>query len=224
MNWNLRLNPKILNVFSKFWNVESEDLITSFDGASFELTNISNTKSWYHVDHSYLDSKFRNLQSWITAFDVEPGDATLSVLESSHKYHSEFTKYFNITNFSDFYVLNNLEFDYYKNKCMERKICCPKGSLVLWDSRTVHYGSNSLDKKNLRCVSYLCYIPRKYCTKKNLKYKKIAFENLDTTTHDPSLCKLKLKTPLGCEDDENLYITKIKKPIINELGRKLCGY
>ncbi len=37
MAWNVRQNPKIVNVFAKFWNVEPEELITSFDGTSFEL-------------------------------------------------------------------------------------------------------------------------------------------------------------------------------------------
>jgi hypothetical protein len=226
MNWNLRLNPKILDVFSQFWKVKPEELITSFDGASIELKQKATSRSWYHVDHSYVDSKFKKLQSWVTAFDVESGDATLVVLDSSHKLHSEFRYNFDITNFSDFYLVNNLELEFYKTKykCIEKKICCPKGSLVLWDSRTVHYGANYINKKNIRCISYLCFIPRIYCSTKILEYKQIAFENLDTTLHVPTLCRLKPKTPYGENDDENLYITKINKPHISELGRKLCGF
>lgn len=33
MNWDIRQNPNVANVFSKIWNVPVEDLLTSFDGA-----------------------------------------------------------------------------------------------------------------------------------------------------------------------------------------------
>lgn len=34
MAWNNRQNPKIVNIFAKFWNVKPEELLASFDASS----------------------------------------------------------------------------------------------------------------------------------------------------------------------------------------------
>jgi len=60
-------------------------------------------------------------------------------MESSNNFHEEFAKKFNITNKSDWYKLNKEETQFYLEKdCLYKKIKCPKGSLVFWDSRTIH--------------------------------------------------------------------------------------
>jgi len=227
MSWNLRQNPKIVEIFAKFWNVKSEDLLTSFDGSSFELEQVSDVKShyieWYHVDHSYLDPNFRNLQAWITAYDVNEGDATLKILESSHKLFQEVGNKFNIRNDKNWHLLNEEEFKYYSDRCPQKSISCPKGSIVLWDSRTVHYGAISTNKKNIRCITYLCYAPRNLCSTYNLKLKKYAFNNLLTTSHDPIDFGFKPRTPFKEEYDESYFITKITRPILTPLGEKLAG-
>ena len=65
--WNLRQNPKIAEVFASIWKCDKEDLLTSFDGASFHLSaEITKrgafTKKWYHVDQSYTRSGFEAVQ------------------------------------------------------------------------------------------------------------------------------------------------------------------
>jgi hypothetical protein len=219
MSWNLRQNEKIVDVFSKFWKVKPEDLLVSFDGASFELLSNStnSTNSWFHTDDSYDSSEFKNLQSWVTAFDVEPGDATLVILESSNKYHDEFRKHFNINSAQEWFILDDEQLNFYKDKCEEKRICCPKGSLVLWDNRTVHYGINSTNKINKRCVSYLSYSPRSLCDNYNLQLKKYALRHLETTTHNPCNIILKSKNPY------NNFITVINKPELTNLGKRLAG-
>jgi ectoine hydroxylase-related dioxygenase (phytanoyl-CoA dioxygenase family) len=65
--------------------------------------------------------------------------------------------------------------------CSVKRIKCPKGSLVLWDSRTIHCGSECLKSRatfNFRNVVYVCYEPRTRCTEKNLIKKRKAFEEL----------------------------------------------
>jgi hypothetical protein len=34
--WDLRQNPKIIDIFSKLWGVPAKELLVSFDGASFQ--------------------------------------------------------------------------------------------------------------------------------------------------------------------------------------------
>lgn len=145
--WDVRQNPKCADVFAKIWNCEKEDLLVSFDGASFNVPpedtkrgwNRNNT--WYHTDQSFTKPDFECIQGWVTALDVNEGDATLSVYEKSHLFHKEAAERFKITDKTDWYKLKKEQEDFYlENGCTIKNITCPKGSIVLWDSRTVHCG------------------------------------------------------------------------------------
>lgn len=233
--WDLRQNPKILDIFANLWNISPEELLVSFDGFSFhmppEITNRGyyRNKNWFHTDQSLSNSDFKCVQSWVTAYDVNEGDATLTFLEGSHKYHEEFALKFKKTGEkSDWYKLSTQkEMDFFINKgCKIRSIVCPEGSLVLWDSRTMHAGKESLKeraKANFRGIGYLCYTPRKLATQTLLKKKQKAFNEMRTTSHWPHKPKLFPKTPrtYGAELPE---IVDIEKPIVNSLGMKLAGF
>ena len=133
--WDTRQNPKIVNVFSKLWDCNNEDLFVSFDGFSFclppEITNKGwENKSWFHTDQSYLRNDFECVQSWVTANDIEDGDATLAIMEGSHKYHSDFRNHFKVNDKSDWYKLNSIEEKFYADKkCEYNKI---KRRAKLW--------------------------------------------------------------------------------------------
>ena len=234
-SWNLRQNEKIVDIFARLWNCTKEDLLVSFDGLSFNLPpedtgkgwNRNNT--WYHVDQSYVKSGFECIQSWITAFDVNKGDATLSVYEKSHNYHQECGNNFGITDKLDWYKLNKDQLQFYINKgCKKINIECPKGSLVLWDSRMVHCGIEAQQTRpnpNFRCVVYLCYMPKSKSNKTNLDKKKKAFEELRTTSHWPAKIKLFPKKP-RVYGDPNLLLPEVKQiehPHLSLLGLKLAG-
>ena len=92
--------------------------------------------NWLHTDQSYQRNGFECLQSWVTSFDVNKGDATLTFLEGSNRYHGDFAKRFG-SNPGDWNKLaNNDEVNFY----IQEKGCirCPAGSMVFWDSRTIH--------------------------------------------------------------------------------------
>ena len=178
--WDVRQNPKVVNVFAKIWGCEPEELLTSFDGASFgfppEKTrrgwNRNNT--WYHSDQSYTRNELECIQGWISGLDVNKGDATLSFYEGSHKFHGECAQKFNITEKKNWYKLNREEETFYKEKCECKKIKCPKGCLVLWDSRTIHCGVEAYKWRtnpNFRAVVYTCYQKRSIATKAQLRKK-----------------------------------------------------
>ena len=108
-----------------------------------EVTKIGwHRKTWFHTDQSYLRNDFECIQSWATAFCLNEGDATLAIYEKSHKFHKEFAEQFGITDKDNWFKLENDEqIDFYKSKgCLERYIKCPRGSMVFWDSRTIHCG------------------------------------------------------------------------------------
>jgi len=229
MCWNVRQNPKIVDIFAKIYSVKPTEIASSFDGASIqfppEITGFGwreNSQPWFHVDHSYLDSTFKNFQSWVTAYDVNDDDATLVVLESSHLYHKECGKTIQVKSKKDFTMLNNEQLSFYLSKCKPVHISCPKGSLVLWDSRTVHYACEPTMKRtksNIRCVSYLCYTPKVLIDDDNYERRQTAFKYLQTTNHDPTKVTFKYNTPYDDTDDVELFITKINKPVLTELGK-----
>ena len=232
-SWLLRQDPAIVDIFASLWKCKPEDLLVSFDGLSFNMPpeqtnrgwNLQNT--WYHTDQSYTRNDFESLQSWITALDVNEGDATLAFLEGSNRYHKDFATHFNITDKSDWYKLKTEEEQFYKDKgCVPKKIQCPKGSLVFWDSRTIHCGSEALkgrSESNLRAVIYLCYTPRAWITKGNLAKKTKAFDELRTTNHYPHKPKLFSKEPRTYGGPVP-SITPIETPTLTPLGRRLAGF
>lgn len=232
-NWDLRQNPKVVKVFEKIWDVNKNNLVTSFDGASIhfphEITNIGSYKGndWFHCDQSFTRNDFECIQSWITAYDVNEGDATLAFLEKSNNYHASAAKDLNITEKTDWYKLNQEEIDYYINKgCSKKYIKCPAGSMVFWDSRTVHCGREARKerkKQNFRFVSYICMMPKGYIPQKMIEKRIKAFEDLRTTSHWANKIKLFPKNP-RTYGKELPDITQIKKPKLTELGKSLVGY
>ena len=231
-SWDLRQNPKIVNVFSKIWNVDSKDLLVSFDGLSFhpppEVTKRGwHRNTWYHSDQSFTRNNFECVQSWITGLDVEEDDATLAFYEKSNRYHKKFSKKFDINDKSDWYKLSKEEEKYFIEKgCEEKRIKCPKGSLVLWDSRTIHCGIESKkvrDNKKFRAVVYLCYQPKSFSDKKLIKKKQKAFNDIRTTSHWPAKVKLFPKNP-RTYGKELPNVKVITKPKLTELGRSLAGF
>ena len=241
--WNLRQKPQILAIFAAIWNTTPENLLVSFDGASFHFPpEVTQTgylkKTWYHSDQCFLRNNFECVQSWVTANDVHPGDATLSFLEGSNKFHLAFRQWKasqdpNSENLfkkaGDWYKLETPEeLNFYtQNNCAAKYIACPAGSLVLWDSRTIHCGTEAIQGRsnpNIRCVAYLCYTPRSAATPASIAKRINAFQELRTTTHYPHKPILFGKTPRTYgQKMEN--ITQILPPTnITSMGLKLIGY
>ena len=231
--WDIRQNPKILNIFSNIWNCKEENLLSSFDGFSFHFPPEITKRGWYrnnlwlHCDQSFTHNDFNCIQSWVTGLDINENDGTLSFLEGSNNFHKSFAEEFNIKDKSNWYKLNSLELDYYyKNNCNLKKIKCPKGSLVLWDSRTIHCGvePNKLrEKQNFRAIIYLCFLPREFSTSKDLIKKQKAFNELRTTSHWPNKIKLNSKLPRTYGATLKDF-TSINSPSLQEIGFKLAGF
>ena len=232
-SWDVRQNPKIVDIFASFWKCSPEDLLVSFDGLSFHLPpEITNKgwfrgNTWYHTDQSYTTPEFQCIQSYVTGLDINEYDATLSVMESSNQFHSEFRDTYQVTDTSDWFKLSAEQQQFYADKgCQIKHIKCPKGSLVFWDSRTIHCGIECNKKReipNLRAVIYLCYMPRQIATPANIKKKQKAFQELRTTSHYPCKIKLFSKKP-NTYGKELPDMPPMNAPSLTELGLKLAGF
>jgi len=233
ISWKIRQNPKILEIFSILWNVKPEELLVSFDSLSFHIPPEITKRGWFkdnlwlHSDQSFTDNRFKCVQAWVTGLDVNENDGTLAFLEKSHNFHEDFGRDFEIKDKKDWYKLDNIELEYYlNNECELKKIKCPKGSLVLWDSRTIHCGIQPNKQRtapNFRAIIYLCYQPRIFANKKQLEKKIKAFEELRTTSHWPCNIKLNSKNPQTYGNLLRNY-AMINIPILEEIGYKLAGY
>lgn len=232
VSWDQRQNIKFIEIFAEIWDCKLEELLVSFDGLSFHIPpeetkrgwNRNNT--WYHSDQSFTRNDFECIQSWVTGLDVEEGDATLAFYEGSHKLHKGFAETFDIKEKANWYKLNKDEELFFKENCLERKIKCPKGSLVLWDSRTIHCGVEAYRQrlnKKFRAVVYLCYMPRNKATEASLRKKQKAFNELRGTSHWAHKPKLFAKKPRTYGGPLPI-VTPINKPILTELGKKLAGF
>jgi hypothetical protein len=230
VSWDVRQNMKIVEIFAKFWGCDVLDLLVSFDGLSLHLPPEITNKGWrrpltgYHTDQSLATSGFKCIQSFVTGLDINENDATLSILEGSHKFHKDFADTHTVKPKENWYKLNEEEKEfYYSQGCTQKYITCPKGSLVVWDSRTIHCGveaSKARTKINTRAIIYVCYMP--FISRQELDKKLKALHELRTTSHYP--CKIKMfpKIPrtYGGEVPE---IKKIPFPNLNELGKSLAG-
>jgi hypothetical protein len=232
--WDIRQNPKVVDVFCKLWNVSREELIVSFDGVSIglphEVTNKckfnENSPGWLHTDQNFKSgSNFECIQSWITGYDVDEGDATLVILEGSHKYHKEFAEKFGFQNHSkDWLKFEPEHIKFYKDKgCQYRSIKCPAGSMVLWDSRTVHSGREPLKKRahpHIRNVVYVCYTPRILASKVIQDKRKKHFENKRLTSHWPHKATL-FPVPRLYPGMTKPNVVDVPDPILTDLGKSL---
>ena len=232
-SWDVRQNEKVVQVYSHIWGVKPEDLLVSFDGFSFnpppEITNKGWNKNntWYHSDQSFTRNGFECVQSWVTGFDVEEGDATLSFYEGSHKFHKELADHFDIQDKADWKKLKKEEEAFYLDKgCQPKKIKCPRGSMVLWDSRTIHCGTEAFWMRatpKFRAVIYVCYEPRSRATAANLRKKQKALNELRGTSHWPAKSKLFPWKPYAYGNTIP-EITLIDPPILTELGKRVAGF
>jgi hypothetical protein len=233
--WDVRQNPKVVDVFKHIW-YDDDSFAVSFDGVSYHFPPETTGMGWYkqtkyYKDHPQFNAKYdwtwdiSCIPGYINGYDTNVGDATLSFLEGSHKYHSKFASEFNLKNRNHWYELTNENLSYYLAQgCVEKRIRCPRGSLVLWDSRIVHCDSEPLQGRaqpNFKNVVYLCYLPRYKCSSSDIKKKVLAWVNKRMTTYWPCNVRLYPKLP-QTHGGPIPTITELPKPNLTELGRTLA--
>jgi hypothetical protein len=243
-SWDVRQNPKVVDIFAKLWSVKQDELIVSFDGAGIGMPpeQMGNRgwfiRDWFHSDQRYSFSEFECVQSWVTGYDVGEGDATLVVLEKSHNFHKDFATAFPPANKTT-YAKDWFKFDkpemtqFYLDKgCARVPIMCPAGSMVFWDSRTVHCGNqpvrgrtpaSTVAKPKFRNVSYICMVPRRWASKAKLQRKQAHFKQLRTARHRPDNDTVFGKTP-HTYGREVPTPSPLLPPTLTPLGLKLAGF
>jgi hypothetical protein len=226
--WDIRQNKNIAKIFAQIHNVKVEDLRSSYDGISVGLPPEVTKRGWYKNSWLHCDQgKERRgrvcVQGQVNLYPVNEGDATLTVLEGSHLLHEEFFKdKENTSKTKDWYMLNEEDIEWYKTKgCKEVLIKAPIGSLILWDSRTIHSGhevQKGRKKPNFRMVIYVCHLPKTFFDKRSIKRRQKALEERRVLNHWSA--KMFPKDPRTYGAELKLF-NKVKAPVLSELGKVL---
>ena len=179
--WELR--EQLYPIFQDLLN--ENDLMCSIDGASFYPT-INSPKSrttWAHIDQT-VSSDFMCYQSQFIASNTK---ASFVCTPGSHKKHRHIIKKFAIDTDSNWYKFSNDQVSYLEKKFDELyqiPIYASKGSVIFWDSRTIHAAKYPDNKENKwRAVFYISMRPLDTFDKKNKDIIKFAAVNGKTTNH-----------------------------------------
>ncbi|KAJ5653902.1 hypothetical protein N7490_000905 [Penicillium lividum] len=189
--WEARMEPKVLETFAKIWG--TEDLLVSFDAVNITLPNRADKpamKPWPHVDQSPFRRGLHCVQGIINLSHAGPEDGSLILLPKSSSLSDQFfdTQVDPSTWLKkDFRYLSGQEMKWFEAHGVKPvKVVAEPGDLILWDSRTVHWGGEPTPQSNtIRTVIYASYSPASLATEETLKRKKEAFESYCATTHWP---------------------------------------
>jgi hypothetical protein len=229
--WDIRQHQKVGQVFEKIWDTSRNDLLVSFDGLSIHLPPEITGRGWYHQEWFHTDqsnyNKNKCIQGLINLYPVHEKDASLAILEGSHKYHQSFFEDCNVDEKNDWYRLENDQIDYFTNKgCSKYAVEADIGSMVLWNSKTMHQGKEpekGRKESNFRMVIYVCMMPRMLATESVINKRIKAFEELRITNHWAIKPKLFPKLPRTYGNP--LAKTRIvHQPVLNDIGKRLVGY
>lgn len=233
--WDLRCHKTVVEVFEKIW--KTSDLTVSFDGASTGFAPETTGRGWHkndwlHLDQSPHRNEFECVQSWLCPHEVGSGDGTLMVLEGSHKQHAAFAKKFGLDKDpkckSDWFKLEDKHVDWYLEQgCKRVTIECPKGSMVLWESRTVHAGRGAVkgrDTASNRMVAYISMLPTSKLKKQEVVKKQNALLAGRHTSHWAA-GRVKLFAKIPRTYGKALPAPKeFQPPLLTEQGARLAGW
>lgn len=166
--WDCRRH--MLEIYQHIWG--TPNIKFSLDGASIfpPLQRMMKpAKDWPHIDQT--SEGFQCVQGQLVLTDTT---ASFVCTPKSHLIHSE--------------LLDGASNNWYKLKDSDSKylnqtpIVVPKGSVILWDSRTIHSARRQTDQ-TWRCVAYVCARPEDHYTLRNRKTLKRALAEGRTTNH-----------------------------------------
>lgn len=235
--WKARTEPKVLETFQQLWG--TDELVVSFDAINISLTlgphgrtDIFPTKPWPHMDQNPLITEFELAQGLIALTPSRKNDGGLVVVKGSHKHLKRFfeeTGGFREEQDSgerNFYRYTQSDLEWFLKQpgCEIIKVETTPGSLVLWESRTIHWNSSPTADQT-RVAIYVCMAPASFATPEVLEQKKAAFENFTSTTHWPHFAILtgtKIPERDG-KPDVCHRMTPINKPLVTDQIRKLAG-
>ncbi|KAF2098061.1 hypothetical protein NA57DRAFT_66520 [Rhizodiscina lignyota] len=189
--WDARLEPGVVDAFAKVWG--TDELLVSFDSINITLPNRIDKPvraPWPHTDQAPRKRGMHCVQGIINLSHAGPEDGSLVVIPGSHAILEEF--YDTQTDPAswptrDVRYFSEEEMKWFADRgCTPKKVPAEPGDLILWDSRTIHWGGEPTEKSDtIRTVIYAAYAPAKMASKDALEEKQRVFRANGATTHWP---------------------------------------
>jgi len=175
-----RLREKMYPLFCQLHN--TEDLYTSIDGASIHPPIYGNKKDWPHIDQTMEEPWCIQGQAVLSS-----STATFRCTPKSHLKLKEILEVCGKEeNKSNWLKFNDEQVGQLKEmfKWWQMPIYAPAGSVILWNSKTIHSAQRNLEgDESWRCVVYVCMRPQNQFTKRNLTTLKRSVRECRTTNH-----------------------------------------
>lgn len=230
--WDIRTEQGVIDAFAKLWN--TDELLVSFDAFNVTFPNRTDKPrldGWQHVDQSPFKKNLSCAQGIVNLSNCQENDGGLVVYKGTHKLLQTFFE--TQTDSKDWttidsYPLTNDQLQWFLDQgCEKIKINAEPGDLILWDSRTIHWGSEPNELGNtIRSISYVSYSPKCFASESSLKTKRDVFNQWLGTTHwahDNIIARrLEAKLDDGSIDPKDRQ-EPINKPILTGKLKKLAG-
>lgn len=224
--WDLRQDPRIVDVFAHVWNTQdlivSMDGLSLMCPPEIRKGYI---EPWPHVDQAILrreDNVAHNnnppigfvsesslktqpytIQGQFLFEDSFDGDGGFYCIPKSHLRFNEFAPELETISAMEISSKRFLD-DFFNNRKDEsgnsyckKHITASRGSLILWDSRTIHWNQHASEDRayrenpKIRMVGYLCYVPKARLADAGRAVRREAFEKGVSTGHNPVYPELK---------------------------------
>ncbi|KAF4537672.1 Phytanoyl- dioxygenase [Lasiodiplodia theobromae] len=233
--WDVRLEPGVVGAFEKLWG--TDELLVSFDALNVTLPpHLRRDEkpakgAWPHVDQSPFRRGLCCVQGVVNLSPSGPDDGGLVVFPGSHALMEEF---FDTQTERgrwekrDIFMFEESQLEWFKARGIEpKKVEAEPGDLLVWDSRTVHWGAEPNERsERIRTVVYASYAPAAWATEQQLAEKAKIFGKWAGTTHWPhdnivfreGIARLED----GSEDPRNRSEPR-EKPVLSDRLLKLAG-
>jgi ectoine hydroxylase-related dioxygenase (phytanoyl-CoA dioxygenase family) len=197
MTWpyELRTSDEYLGVWEKLWGVEKSKLIVNQGTIIYapRREKCARWQWWAHTDQSLTNHDFEGYQSQVNL--TYNYSNVIRLAKNSHKLHEKLIA----TTDSNFVrVTENQYFKYVEDGEMEPcDIKMKAGSMVIWDSRVIHYGLHN-DPHETRLVCNGGVAPRPAPSAaygKSLDRARKCLAERRTMGHLPFPCVLQPRTP-----------------------------
>ncbi|BCT22780.1 phytanoyl-CoA dioxygenase [Carp edema virus] len=211
--WYIRTRPKVIGYFQGI--LDSTNVTVSFDSCCYmESDYVEKEKCWTHTDQASNKDGWKCYQGFVSLTNNK--NKSLMLYEGSHKMHKKYFEDRNISNSNDWNLIEESFLDEIKDR--KKLLNVPKGSLVLWDSRTFHQNYTTPGSRETRFVQYVCFLNKDFLTK-NMRDKKLKyFADRRATNHWPYPVKVISKQPRTFGNDALLVnYEDLKIPTYDDL-------
>jgi hypothetical protein len=235
--WFIRGVPNVKKAFAAIW--DTDDLLVSFDGMAIWRPwairpewRTNRGGSWLHIDqHPITRPGLQCVQGLVNLIATTPATGGNVLIPGSHK------KFHTIPDvYPERLGRVPVEVDHFRFPsddpmlAGQQPIMChlEAGDLLLWDSRTIHCSSASIETPQaapelMRVVGLVCMMPRAKTSEKVLEQRRRAVQNVTSTTNwtDRFINADKFPQLLAAPAPERY--TRPRPPVLNAYQRDLVG-